>query len=183
MRFFIDLAPWLAFAIGFWITRDIYTATLVLIPATIAQVGLMWLIYRKFEQLHLITLAAVVVFGGATLLLQESRFIQWKPTVVNLLLAMVFWVSLLLARDNPLPRRLLGSKLNLPVEVWRRLTWMWIGFFVFSGLVNIAVAYAYSEEVWVNFKLFGQLAITLAFVIAQTLYIARHLPRQALKES
>lgn len=176
MRFIIDLAPWLAFATTFWITRDIYSATLVLIPATVVQTGLMWLIYRKLEKIHLITLAAVLVFGGATLLLQESRFIQWKPTVVNLLLALVFLVSLLLAPDNPLPKRLLGKKLQLADSVWQRLTWMWIGFFIFSGVMNILVAYAYSEEVWVNFKLFGQLAITLAFVVAQTLYIARHMP-------
>ena len=182
MRFILDLAPWLAFAIGFWLTRDIYTATVVLIPATFVQVGALWLLYRRLEQIHLITLVAAVVFGGATLLLHESRFIQWKPTVVNALLALVFAISAFWSPTNPLPKRLLGSKVQLPQTVWMRLTWMWVVFFIFSGSINLAVAYMYSEEVWVNFKLFGQMAITILFVIGQTVYMASHMSKRLPQE-
>lgn len=171
MRLLIDLLPWLFFAVTFWITQDIIIATVVLLPATLLQLAISWFMFRSIEKMHLITLAAVIIFGGATLLFQESRFIQWKPTVVNLLFALIFFFSHFIGEKKPVLHRLLGSKLELPSSAWLRLSYAWIVFFIISALVNIYVAYTFSEAAWVNFKLFGQLAITFTFVLGQSLYI------------
>ena len=171
MRLFIDFLPWVFFAVTFWITQDIIIATVVLLPATLLQLAISWLVFKSIEKMHLVTLGAVVLFGGATLIFQESLFIQWKPTVVNLLFAFIFFCSHLIGTKKPVLHRLLGSKIELPESAWLRLSYAWIIFFIFSAFINIYVAYNFSEATWVNFKLFGQLAITFTFVIGQSGYI------------
>ena len=171
MRLIIDFLPWFFFAITFWITQDILIATVVLLPATLLQIGLLWLMTRTVEKMHLITLGAVIVFGSATLLFQESKFIQWKPTVVNCLFAVVFLFSHFIGDKKTILHRLLGSKVELPEFAWKRLSYAWMCFFLFSGALNIYVAYNFDESTWVTFKLFGQLAITLSFIIGQSFYM------------
>jgi intracellular septation protein len=120
------------------------------------------------------SLAIIVVFGGATLLLQDETFIKWKPTVLYWLFGGVLAGAMLGFRKN-LIRGLLSEQMQLPEPVWSRLNWSWVGFFVFMGALNLYVAYNYSTDLWVNFKVFGGIGLMVAFVVAQSLLLARHM--------
>jgi intracellular septation protein len=115
----------------------------------------------------------IVVFGGATLMLQNEIFIKWKPTVLYWLLGAVLAGAALLFRRN-LIRMMLSEQVQLPDPVWNRLNWSWVGFFAFMGALNLYVAYNYSTDLWVNFKLFGGMGLMLLFVVVQALFLARH---------
>ncbi len=153
----------------------IYAATLVAIIASAAQVLLFWLKHRRFEKMHLITLGLITVLGGATLLFQDETFIKWKPTAVNWMFAVAFLGSQFIG-SKPLVQRMMEANIELDEpRVWTRLNVAWVVFFTLMGIVNIYVAYNYSTEFWVNFKLFGLLGLTLLFVIGQAFFLAKHI--------
>ncbi|WP_022653230.1 septation protein A [Aquaspirillum serpens] len=174
MKFLSDLFPVILFFAAFYLTRDMFIATGVAIVATCLQVGISWLRTRRVETMQWVSLALMLVLGGATLLLHNKAFIMWKPTVLYWLmglgLAFAHWVL----RRQPL-RAMLGQHLNLPEPLWSRLTLAWVGFFLAMGGLNLFVAYQFSEEVWVNFKLFGGMGLMFAFVLAQGVVLARYM--------
>ena len=150
----------------------IILATAVLIPATMLQILYTKISTGKVETMHLVTLALVVIMGGATVILQDKTFIQWKPTVVNWLFAAAFFGSQFIGEKTIL-QRMMGQNLSLPVAAWQKLNYAWVAFFTFSGIANLYVAYNFSEDIWVNFKLFGLLGLTFVFIIAQSFYLYR----------
>ncbi|HXH03151.1 MAG TPA: septation protein A [Candidatus Competibacteraceae bacterium] len=172
MKLFFDFLPVVLFFIAFKFA-GIYVATAVIMLATLAQVGWSWWREGKVEKMPLVTLALVLVLGAATLWFQDETFVKWKPTLVNWLFALAFLASHYLG-DKPLVQRLMGRELTLPDPIWLRLSWAWIAFFVSLGVTNLFVAYQFDTDTWVDFKLFGMLGLTLAFVIAQGFYLARH---------
>ena len=173
MKFLFDLLPVILFFVAFKLA-DIYVATGVAIAASFAQVGWLKLRGKKVEPMLWASLAIIAVFGGATLLLQDETFIKWKPTVLYWMFGLVLAGAALLFRRN-LIRAMLSEQVQLPEPVWSRLNWSWIGFFAFMGAANLYVAYNYSTDLWVNFKLFGGMGLMLLFVVAQALYLARHI--------
>ena len=125
--------------------------------------------------MHLITLALFLVFGGATLFLKDPLFIKWKPTAINWLFGLAFLGSQFIG-EKPLVQRMMGQAVKLSSAIiWRNLNLAWVGFFAVSGLLNIYVAFNYSEETWVNFKLFGLLGLTIVFIIAQAVYLSKYI--------
>lgn len=174
MQLLFDLFPVILFFAAFKLA-GIYVATGVAIAASIAQVAWVWLRRRRVEAMHLITLGLIVVLGGATLLLQDEMFIKWKPSVVNWLFAAVFLGSQFVG-EKPLVRRFMESKVELPAFVWIRLNLSWVAFFTLLGFANLFVVYRFDTETWVNFKLFGMMGLTVAFVLVQALYLARYIP-------
>lgn len=174
MQLLFDLFPVILFFAAFKLA-GIYVATGVAIAASIAQVAWVWLRRRRVEAMHLITLGLIVVLGGATLLLQDEMFIKWKPSVVNWLFAVVFLGSQFVG-GKPLVRRFMESKVELPASVWTRLNLSWVAFFGLLGFANLFVVYRFDTETWVNFKLFGMMGLTVAFVLVQALYLARYIP-------
>lgn len=152
----------------------IYLATAVAILAAFIQVALFWLRHHRFENMHLVSLGLITVFGGATLLVQDPVFIMWKPTVLNWLFGAVFLFTQYVGR-KPLVERIMGHAIQVPRAVWARLNLAWVGFFGIAGLANLIVAYGFSEEAWVNFKLFGLMGLTLVFVLGQALYLTRYM--------
>ncbi len=175
MKFLTDLLPVILFFIAYKLF-DIYLATGVAIAAAAAQVAWNHFRHRRVENIQWITLGLLLVFGGLTIALRDPTFIKWKPTVVNWLFAAAFLLSGLFMERNLL-RRMMDHAIDLPEVIWSRLNTAWIAFFVVSGISNLYVAYSYSEEVWVNFKLFGLMGLTLVFIVAQGFYLARHLPQ------
>jgi intracellular septation protein len=173
MKFLFDLFPVLLFFVAFKVF-DIYVATAVAIAATFAQIG--WLKWkrRKVDTMMWVTLAIIVVFGGATLALHDETFIKWKPTVLYWLFGLVIAGAELLFRKN-LIRAMLGAQVRLPDAVWTRLNWSWAGFFAFMGAANLYVAFNFSTDTWVNFKLFGGMGLMLLFVVLQAAFLARHM--------
>lgn len=177
MKFLFDFFPIVLFFITFKL-YGIYFATIVAILATLIQVLFSWINRGKLEPMHLITLVIILLFGGATLLFQNEIFIKWKPTVINWVFAVVLFGSHFFGEKN-LIQRLLEKNIKLPTVIWKRLNLSWIVFFSVMGLANLYVAYEYDTNVWVNFKLFGVLGLTLVFVIIQSIYLSKHLAGQA----
>ena len=176
MKFLFDIFPVVLFFIAFKLA-DIYVATAVAIGATFLQIGVLALLGRKIDTMLWVSLAIIVVFGGATLVLQDEVFIKWKPTVLYWLFAAVLAGSELLLRKN-LIRAMLGEQMQLPEPAWRGLLWSWIGFFAFMGGANLFVAFNFTTDQWVNFKLFGATGLMLLFIIGQAFYLARHVQEE-----
>ena len=153
-------------------------ATLVVIVATLAQIGVLVARGRKVDLMLWVSLVLVVVLGGATVWFHNETFIKWKPSMLYWAMGLAFWISQLVFRKNLL-RALIGEQLTLPPGVWQRLNFMWVAFFAFMGLLNLYVAYSFSTDTWVNFKLFGGIGLMFAFTVAQGLYISRHVQDEA----
>lgn len=182
MKLLLDFFPVVIFFAVYHYTKDMILATAILIPATIIQIAIVWFKTRKIEKMHIVTLVLIIVMGGATVLLQDKTFIQWKPTVVNWLFAAAFLGSYLIGK-KPLIQRMMESQIELTQPLWHKLNAYWAVFFIAMGAVNIAVFTFYSEEAWVNFKLFGMLGLTLAFIIAQGVWLTRHIKSDAEEQS
>lgn len=155
-------------------------ATGIAIVASFIQVGGFWLKHRRFEKMHLFSLAIISILGGITILFGNPAFIQWKPTVLNWAFAVVFLGSQYIGSKN-IMHRMIGGQIELPEHVWIRLNWSWVIFFILSGIANLYVAFYYGLELdektrmdnWVNFKLFGLMGMTFVFVIGQAFYMAK----------
>ena len=181
MKFLADFFPILLFFIAYK-AYDIYAATVVAIAASFAQVGYEYLRYKKIDKMHWITLGLIVVFGGMTLILKDPVFIKWKPTVVNWLFAVAFIGSNFIG-EKTLLQKMMDHAVTLPTGIWTRLNIIWVVFFITTGILNLYVAFNFAEDTWVNFKLFGMLGISIAFIIAQGFYIARHVPDTDTEET
>lgn len=172
MKILIDFFPILLF-FGAFKLYDIYVATGVLMAATVMQMALIYAMHRKLQGMHKITLLLVLIFGTLTLVLQDDRFIKWKPTVLYGAMAIGLALAIWVMKKNFL-KLLLGSQLEMPDWVWKRLNVVWVAYCTFMSLINAYVAAYYSTEVWVNFKLWGY-AFPLIFIVGQGFYIARYL--------
>ncbi|KGE05346.1 inner membrane-spanning protein YciB [Pseudohaliea rubra] len=163
-------------SLGSWAyTVDgIFTATAVLMVATALQFLVSSLLSRHVEKRALWTFVAVLVFGGATLLLRDQTFIQWKPTIFNWALAIAF-ILFRYVGERTLMERTLGTQLQLPHAVWLRLNAVWVGNFLFVGALNLYVAYSYSEATWVSYKLYSAIGFTLLLTVLTALLISPHL--------
>lgn len=173
MKFLSDLFPVLLFFGAYWFSRDMFVATSVAIAATVLQVASAWLRHRKVEIMQWVSLGLIVVLGGATLLLHDKHFIMWKPTVLYWIMGVGLLIGELAGKNGI--RALVGQQMELPAAVWRKLNYAWVAFFALMGALNLFVAYRFSENVWVNFKLFGGLGLMFAFVIAQSLFLSKYL--------
>lgn len=151
-------------------------ATLVIIVATILQNILHWLTYKKLEKMHLISLGILLVFGSMTVVSRDPDFIKWKVSIFNWFFATVLFGSLFIGK-KPLIERMMSHAITVPGNIWKSLTYMWGGFFIFIGVLNYIVAFHYAgvdDKNWVDFKLFGILGLTLVFMIAQGIYLTKH---------
>ena len=172
MKLLFDLLPVILFFVAYKL-GDIYVATGVAIVASVAQIGWLKMRSQPVDNMQWVSLGIIVVFGGLTLLLQDETFIKWKPTVLYGLFA----VALLVSRygfGRNLIEAAMGKQVQLPAFVWERLNLAWMAFFAILGVLNILIAYRFSTDVWVNFKLFGSLGLTVLFVIGQAMYFSRH---------
>ena len=149
-------------------------ATLVVMVATVVQILILLARGKKIDMMLWISLALVVVLGGATVWFHSETFIKWKPSVLYWAMGLAFWISQTFFRKNLL-QAMMGAQLELPGSVWQRLNFAWIAFFALMGLLNLYVAYSFDTATWVNFKLFGGMGLMLAFTLAQGIYLTRHI--------
>lgn len=177
MQLLIDYIPIVIFIVAYFY-RDIFFATGVLMAVMPIVLLLQWVTTRKVNKFYLASTALVLVLGTATLFYRNAAFLYWKPTVLNWAIAAVFlgsqWVG-----GKTIVQRMLGSAATLSPAQWLRLNQIWVGFFLVVGGVNLFVAYNFSEEFWVKFKLFGMLGLTLLFVIVQTIWLTAATKRHA----
>lgn len=180
MKFLLDLFPVLAFFIAFKMAGDsesgIITATAVLMIAVLIQMSVYWLLYKRLEKMHLITFVAVVIFGGATLLLHDERFIQWKPTIVLWIFASIVFASQYIGKKNLFQRVMQYSnqQISAPTPVWLRLNTSLAIFLALLGASNLYVAYNFDRSTWVDFKVFGIAFLNLIFIVGAMFYMFRH---------
>jgi len=173
MKLLFDLFPVILFFAAFKFF-GIYVATATAIAATIVQVA--WTKWRhgKVDTMLWVSFGIIIVFGGATLLLHDETFIKWKPTILYWVFATALLCSNLLFKKN-LMRTLMQEKLTLPVKVWNRVNLSWSLFFTVLGMLNLYVAFNYSTDTWVNFKLFGTTGLMLVFVVLQAMALAKYI--------
>lgn len=172
MKLLFDFLPIVLFFIAYK-TSGIYVATAVAVIASLLLVGFTWLRSRRVEPMQLISLGLIVVFGGATLWLQNPLFIMWKPSILYILFAGAFLSSQFIG-DKTLVERMMGSLMIAPPAIWRMVNIAWVSFFIVLAVLNLYVAYNYDEATWVDFKLFGLMGITLVFMLAQGMWLAKH---------
>lgn len=173
MKLFFDLFSIVLFFVVYKFA-GIYPAVLAAIVAYVVQFMFSYIKHRKIDKIHLISLILILVLGGATLVFQNELFFKWKPTVIYWLFAIVFLGSHFIG-EKPIIQRLAESNIELPRHVWLRLNVSWVLFFMAMGCANLYVAYHFSLDYWVNFKLFGIIGLTLVFIVIQAVYMSLHL--------
>lgn len=171
MKPLFDLLPVVLFILAYKF-YDFYVATYTIMIATVLQVFIHWLIHRSFERMHIIMLAVVLGLGSLTLIFHNELFFKWKPTAVSWVMAIIFLFSRYVTQ-KPLVQHILEEKISLPDNIWLRLNYSWVFFFLLTGGLNLFVVYNYSTDIWVYFKL-GLLGLSLFFAICQGLYLHRH---------
>lgn len=154
-------------------TQNIVWATAVAVVGGVAQAAFLWLKYKKLQTMQWLSLVLIVVFGGATIVFQDAQFIMWKPTILFWAMALALLLAQILGK-NPL-KAAMGKDMALPEKIWPRLAYAWVGFLTLMGLINLWVAYRFTEAQWVNYKLFGSTGLLIAFVIAQMLWLSPYL--------
>jgi intracellular septation protein len=170
--------------IGTWEHQidGILTATAVLMVATVIQVIITYILTRELEKRLIWLMLAVLGFGGLTLVYRDGAFIQWKPTIFNWGMAVVFAGSQFIGKKNVM-ERLLGSQIHLPRRLWSRLNLLWITNFIIVGGLNLLVAFNYSEETWVSYKLYSAIGFTLLLTLITAVIIAPHLKEDEEEKS
>lgn len=169
MSQFLNFIPILLFVIVFFMS-DIYLATAALMIAVSLQLTIYWIIKKPIGRELKLTFWASMIFGGLTLFFRNELFIQWKPTIVNGLLAVSLIGSHFFGKSN-LIKKVLGKQLSLPDQVWSRLNFGWAGGFFLAAVLNLVVAYNFSMEFWVSYKLIGGFALTFAYVAITMIYL------------
>ena len=176
MKILFDIFPVLLFFFVFKLF-GVYPATAAAIVATILQVA--WVKWRhgKVDTTLWVSLGIIVIFGGATLLLHNENFIKWKPTA----LYWFFSLAILFSRaflDKNVMQMLLHGKIDMPDQVWQHLNYAWSGFFAVLGCLNLYVAFNFSMDTWVDFKLFGTTGMMLVFILLQAAFLSKHMKEE-----
>jgi len=170
MQQLLDYIAILAFVVVYFVTRDIFIATAVLMGGVTLQVASYWLLKKPIGNELKVTFWASMILGGMTLVLRDETFIQWKPTIVNWLLAGSLAGGHLIARVY-LIKRMLGQVLKLPDDAWFVLTYGWTAGFFFAGALNLWVAYTFSMDTWVTFRFVGLLSLNMLYLVCTFTYL------------
>jgi len=185
MKLLYDFFPAILFYIAYKF-YGIFVATGVLIVASAVQVGYLWIRHRRVETMHVITFILVLIFGGTTIILHDAIFLKWKVSIINWLFGLAFLASEIfmkktlvqwLIEEGNKHHKSAQKQFDLPKNVWRKLNAMWAGYFLLIGFVNIYIVYQYSTRIWVDFKVFGMLGMTIVFILLQTWYLYKHLKK------
>ena len=171
-KLLIDIGPLAVFFIFYKINGDLIDAILPLMVATIIAILASYILEKKIPIMPTFGAGVLLIFGGLTLLFDNKIFIFMKPTIINFIFAAILYGGIILKK--PLLKYLLGSALKLKEEGWNTLTHRWIAFFVALAILNEIVWRTMSEDLWVNFKVFGILPITIIFTMTQIPLIKKY---------
>ncbi|UCV16517.1 septation protein A [Quatrionicoccus australiensis] len=155
----------------------ILLATIVVIAATVAQIIWVRLRHGKVDKMLWVSLALVSVFGSLTLIFQNEAFIKWKPTILYWVFAGSIGFSSFILKKNAI-KAMLGEQLTLPESVWNRLSLSWVAFFLFMGCLNLFIAFNFTTDTWVNFKLFGGMGLLFVFIVGQGLLLSKYVQEE-----
>jgi intracellular septation protein len=174
MKQLLEFFPILLFFVAYKL-YDIYIATAVVIGATIVQVAIAWFKYHKVETMQWITLALVIVFGGATIILHDEQYLKWKFSIIEWLFGLAFLSSHFIGKKTFI-ERMMSSNLTLPANIWQRLNFSWATFFISVGFINVYVMYNYNTDDWVTFKTFVAPALMVVFMVVQMSFLYKYIP-------
>ena len=152
----------------------IISATAILIITSVIVYGLLWYRQKSLEKSQIFTIVAVVLLGGMTVLFRDETFLKWKAPLVNWAFCIGFLISHFIG-NKPLIERMLSHAMNLPKPVWYRVNASWVVFFAFLGAANWVAAFMVPGDFWVDFKVFGNLGLTLTFTVIQFMFLGRYL--------
>lgn len=172
-KLLFDMFPLLLFFAAYKF-YDVYVATAAAIVASIVLIVWLKVTGKPVEKMQWLSLGVIVVFGGLTLALNDPTFIKLKPSVLYFAFALILIGGRLFAGKN-LIKSVMGAQINMPSPQWAILNWAWIAFFLAMALLNMFIAYNYSMDTWVQFKVFGAMALTFVFIIAQVLWMSRYM--------
>jgi len=170
MQVLFDVLPVIVFFVVYRFS-GIYAATAAIMATMTVQIAYQWFRHGKVNQMFLASGIVVAILGAITLALRNPLFIQWKPTIASWLFAAAFLGSRFVG-DQTLVERIMGQAVQLQPAFWRQLNWVWVATFAVLGVVNLYVVYHFSEQIWVDFKLFGITGITVLVAVGQALWIA-----------
>ncbi|MES2072898.1 MAG: septation protein A [Pseudomonadota bacterium] len=156
----------------------ILLATAIAMLASVLQIGYLLVRRKKVDAMLWISFIIISVFGSLTIYFHSETFIKWKPTVLYWCYGAALLMGQYIFKKN-LIRTAMESQLKLPEAVWTRLSLAWIGYCIVMGLVNLFVAFSFSTDVWVNFKLISVIAVMPAFVIGQSLFLSKYMEEAA----
>jgi intracellular septation protein len=158
----------------------IILATVVGIIATVLQIGYLLVRGKKVDAMLWVSLAVIVVMGGATIYFHDDNFIKWKPTILYWAFAVALLVAQVFMKKNAM-RALMEKTMKLPDAIWTRVNLAWIGFFFAMGVLNLFVAFVIfkgNTSAWVSFKLFGFTGIFFAFIVIQSLLLSKYIQEE-----
>jgi intracellular septation protein len=176
MQGLLDFGSLVAFFVAYRLW-GLYTATAVLMVAVGILLAVDYLRLRRVSGMHALSAVLVFIFGSATLLLHDVRFIQWKPTVFFWLASLAFlgsqWIGKQTLTQRLLSAALGGEEIRVADSIWKRLNLLWVAFYALLGAANLIVVFNFSEHVWVTFKFLGLPAANVIFVGAQVAWLVR----------
>ena len=170
----IEFLPVIIFFVSYKMTSNLILATTLIVGSCVVATIAEAIITKKISRMQVFLVFAVLIFGVPTILLKDPSIIKWKVTVVNMILATAIFFFQFILKKNPFSL-LLGKELPLPDKAFATLSVYWMVFFFFSGLLNIVIAFylpdifgitkEYAEELWVDYKTFGNSIINVIFAL------------------
>jgi len=170
-KLLIDIGPLAIFFI-FYTRSGLQASILPFMIATVIAVIFSYILEKKIPIMPTVGATIVLIFGGLTIYFDNEIFFKMKPTIINLLFAVILYGGVIIKK--PLLKFLLGAALKLQDEGWKILTQRWIGFFIALAILNEIIWRTQSTDIWVNFKVFGILPITFIFTITQFALIKKY---------
>jgi len=175
-------AQWMTQHLGFLVSGGVVSATeapvllstAVVVIMSLLQISVLKALRQKIDTILWVTVGSVLVLGGLTLWFHSETFIKWKPTVIYWIMSAGFLITEVILKRNTL-REMMGGQIDAPPSVWIKLGWAWVAFFALMGVVNLYVAYNFSTDSWVNFKMWGSTGLMLVFMVAQGFYLSKHM--------
>ncbi|MDY5064655.1 MAG: septation protein IspZ [Succinivibrio sp.] len=170
----IEFLPVIIFFVSYKMTSNLILATTLIVGSCVVATIAEAIITKKLSRMQVFLVFAVLIFGVPTILLKDPSIIKWKVTVVNMILASAIFFFQFILKKNPFAL-LLGKELPLPDKAFATLSVYWMVFFFFSGMLNIVIAFylpdlfgitkEYAEELWVDYKTFGNYIINVIFAL------------------
>ncbi len=173
MKQLFEFFPLIVFFIVYYKSdKDLYLSITAVIVATLISLVALYIKERKISTMMLVSTFILIIFGGLSIFLKNEIFFKMKPTIINALFAIILIGSTFL--NKPVLKMLLNSSMKLTDEGWSRMNKMWSGFFIFLAILNEIVWRTQTTDIWVNFKVFGIMGITIIFTIIQIPLLKKH---------
>lgn len=174
MQFVLEYAPIILFFVAYKL-KDIYFATAIAIGASVVAIAYAYFVQKKITTIQWVSLAIIVVFGGATLFLRDEIYIKWKPSALYGTFAITLLIGKIAFKRDWIEIVFKQANIRAPATVWTRVGWLWIVFFTAMAVLNGYIATHFSLDAWVNFKVWWAMGIFFAFTVGNVLVLSKYI--------